>query len=181
MTVRIFPCFGCSLGKGCDKRSGLSKRVSGLGLRAAAFPCDRLGAEIRIGRRIVIMQPVAMEDPNSWEEHVTIVKREVAATITGTSDHYRFACTVDKGAVGEVEFSADAEDRKRFRKTQAHHRIVRFLDEPDAEVCINNNVKRDGGCDRLGECACEEARREAIVLAAEYPAFMKPAVDTLEW
>ena len=164
MAVRISPCYRCPLGEGCEQRAEFRRRVAGLGLRSAAFPCDRLAAELRPGRRVIIMQPVLTEHPGSWEPETHVVKREVAATVTSVSGHYRFACTVDLGAVGETEFDDDADPKKRFRRMQAHYRIVRFLDEPDGKVCRFGNVVKDGVCHTTGECVC----RQEDELAAEF-------------
>lgn len=163
----IFPCCRCPLREGCEQRAAFRAKVSGLGLQSAGFRCHRLKAEIRVGRRIVIMQPYLMDENEYSAYERTIHRLEVKATITKTYNKYCFVCTVDPGQHPEDQIESD-EDVKtaRFRRKQTHHRIVRFLDEPDATVCEAGNVQRDGACDNREGCLCAEQR----ALFAEFTA-----------
>lgn len=151
MGVRINPCFRCPLATGCEHRNELRRRVSGIGARSVNFPCDRLAAEVRPGRRIVISHPVWYEDGGDYR------RMNVPATITSITTGYRFACIVDP--IEEVMFMQDGKDanKYRFRRTMRHFRIVRFLEEPDEKFCELGQLRRLDRCDvRDGECLCEQ-------------------------
>lgn len=151
MAVRINPCFRCPARHGCEKREELRQRVQGLGLVSARFRCDRLQAELRLGRRIVIKHPFMSGNPDDYDQH--LVWEEVLATIWMVDSAYRIAVVVDA--------ESGAEDKFRFRKYMSHMRIVRFADEPDREMCKSGRIKRGDACDRRPDdiCMCEEAMR----------------------
>jgi hypothetical protein len=151
------------LREGCAKRAEFAKRAAGTGAVSIRFRCDILLREIRPGRRIVIWQPFLVADPTyhyPGDDDRRIQWMPVAATITRADGSYTFVCTVDPGqapAHGVVlDDQAPAERRsRRFRKTQRHIRIIRFLDEPDAPLCDAPYVLRDGRCDaHEGACRC---------------------------
>jgi hypothetical protein len=160
MPVHIKPCHGCPVGKGCAQRKEFATRVAGLGLRSATFNCDILDAKLAPGTRIIIAIP--MIGTNEYGDHDVFAGRhEVSATIV-SSKGGQFACVIDpKHAEFMTDNSSDLRnpERIRFRKSQAHRRIVRFLDEPKREMCGIGRVKLPGGsCDRPeGEpCDCAQ-------------------------
>ena len=172
MAVRINPCFGCPLRRGCDLKAEFSKRVAGLGLRSATFNCPTLSAKLAKGARIVVTMP-EMGATEYGDADVQCGRREVNATIHNVTG-FMFACVVDKTDIqamvddGVVAESANP-DRIRFRKRMRHSRIVRFLDEPRRQVCEFGNVVMDGGCDQPpGDgvaCHCKEAMSRTMVAA----------------
>lgn len=149
MSVHIKPCHGCPLGKGCQLRNEFRSKVRGLGLRSASFACPILDEKLRPGTRIEIAIPVF--GPDSYGDGYHFAGRHnVKATILG-SHNGSFSCVVDPE---HQEFMVDngAEIRNpdliRFRKTQKHTRIVRWLDEPMREKCECGALKLpDGTCD----------------------------------
>lgn len=165
MTV-INPCRGCPLREGCDQRDVFRKKVAGLGMISANFRCDKLGAEVRVGRRIVIEQPIAGESDSYGER--TIGRRDVKATIAAVDRRYRFSAIVDPGQIAAEEVADETKlDQYRFRKRMGHHRIRGFLDEPDGLFCEAGNLKRGNACDRLmGDCMCAAAAEIAKDIAA---------------
>lgn len=159
MSTRIYPCFRCPLRIGCEQHAEFKRRAKDVGARSIAFDCSRLGGELRPGRRVVIRQPFQrpyQQHDGSYDGEYSIEHREVSATVTSIARRgYRFAAVVDPGS-GEFE-----NEKFRFRRKQPHFRVVRFLDEPDAELCTQGNVRRGGKCDALNECTCEQFREAA--------------------
>lgn len=160
----IFPCYRCPLRDGCDQRAEFARKSSGTGARSIAFHCPRLKSEIRPGRRIVISVPTKGEwhsdyDGEGW---YAASRREVSATVTMAGPKHTFVCVVDPGQILEEHlFDNDHHsttiDSVRFKKRQAHYRIVRFLDQRDAKLCSAGNILRDGGCDTSsGHCDCKQ-------------------------
>lgn len=167
MSARIFPCHGCPIGKDCTHRKELSAKVRGLGLRSAAFPCERLAAELRPGRRVVISQPYRTDAPGYCDEDYLhqITRVDVPATINSVHLHYRPSVIVDKDAPRPDEDLLTEEEaainKARFRRAMPHTRIIRFLDEPDRPLCKSGRVLLSSGeCDHLdwpddnGPCEC---------------------------
>lgn len=159
MSVAIHPCRGCPLRDGCEQREVFRKKVGGLGLVSARFRCDRLAAEVRMGRRIVIQQPIPGAD--NGDRYYPTTYRDVKATISAVDPRYRFSCIVDPGQINADEVSnPDKLDRYRFRKRMSHQRIRAFLDEPDGVFCEQGNLRRGDGCDRLdSDCMCAEVAK----------------------
>ncbi len=156
MAVRINPCFGCPLRKGCEQKQEFSKRVAGLGLRSATFDCSRLSEALSFGSRIVVKMPTF--GPDEYEGTVFNGHREVNATIH-SSDGNRFACVVDKADIDlmvEDEVLAESADpaKIRHRKTMRHTRIVRFLDEPKWTKCESHGLVSPSGDCAERECYC---------------------------
>lgn len=91
------------------------------------------------------------------EQHV-IRHIEVNATISSVQSDYSFSAVIDAGQIGDIhledgevteDLTPEQINDRRFRKTQSHIRIVRFLDEPDRPFCeIGNLILPEGGCDR---------------------------------
>lgn len=172
---RITPCYRCPLREGCGRRAELAKRCAGLGAVSIKFRCDILKAALRVGRRILIQAPRIvgyLGGEATYEERDGSF--EVKATITAVYDNYRFRSTVDPDSFGDpdepdepmVAESCSGSDKIRFRKRQAHYRIIRFLDEPDLPVCKNSNVQRNGKCDWLKDalsesCWCSDDEKRA--------------------
>ena len=151
--TQIHPCRGCPLRDGCERRDELRAKIKGIGARSVTFDCQKLRREMHKGRRIVIKAP--FQEWNRDNEY-RIVKRPVRATIL-------FASGVS--FVAAIDPFAGVEDRYRFRRYQPHHRIVRFLDEPDAPFCANGNIlSEDGGCDRREGFGCVCAARMKAAL-----------------
>ncbi len=158
MSVRINPCFGCPLSKGCEQKSDYKRRVSGLGLRSATFRCAKLSEALSAGTRIEIAAPVRDYTQSDGVEF-EIIRALVPATIIASKGH-EFACIVDREPLlramrnrGDLETDVD---KVRFRKYMRHARIVRFLDEPKAKLCdYGNPILADGRHDvREGQCDC---------------------------
>ncbi|MTW19416.1 hypothetical protein GJ689_24810 [Rhodoplanes serenus] len=149
MGVRINPCFRCPLRQGCDLVADFRRRASLASAVSITFRCAKLGAEVRRGRRIVIRTPVRSHVAGSPDDpEYRIAWREVSATICSAQPDYRFSCVVDLGQIGEDGLAKGVDpDAVRYRKTQSHYRIVRFLDEPDAKFCDSGALLRDGKCD----------------------------------
>ena len=165
MSVRINPCFGCPLSKGCEQKSDYKRRVSGLGLRSATFRCAKLSESLSAGTRIEIAAPVrdyterGSRGFGDYGFEFEIIRVWVPATIVASKNH-EFACIVDREPLlramrnhGDVETDVD---KVRFRKYMRHARIVRFLDEPKAKLCAHGNpILADGRHDvREGQCDC---------------------------
>ena len=147
MSARIFPCFRCPLRKGCDERNELLRlAAAATGAVSIRFRCEKLKMALRIGRRIEISTP-AVTNVDRDDGSVTISHQPVPATITRLAAGYAFGSVIDPGY---------AEDRFRFRRNQHHYRIIRFLDEPDAEVCQGGAVVREGRCDSPNGCFCRD-------------------------
>lgn len=162
MAVRINPCHGCPAREGCKQREEFRRRVSGLGLRSATFRCDRLAAELRRGRRVLVPTPCPKAtgryyDGDGW----TVQMVAVPATITNSHDGW-FSCVIDPGRVygGINGDETENTDKYRFRRRMRAARIVRFLDEPDRAFCEVGArlLLPSGECDRpLGEwCECKQ-------------------------
>lgn len=160
MPVHIKPCHGCPVGKTCQKRKEFSARVAGLGLRSATFNCDILDAKLAPGTRIEISVPVM--DASEYGDREFCRGRHVVSATIVSSANARFSCVIDPKW---DEFMKDNSselrnpERIRFRKSQAHRRIVRFLDEPKNSLCGFNRVMlASGECDRPeGEpCECKQ-------------------------
>ena len=80
----IRPCLRCPLRKGCDRREEIRRRVRelrDLAPREFIFRCAKLLAELRPGRRVVIIQPVAYENHAVAEPYTGFLRKAVAATI----------------------------------------------------------------------------------------------------
>lgn len=160
MSVHIRPCNGCPLREGCEQRDDFRKRMAGVDAVSVRFRCAKLKEAMRPGRRIEILAVVGI-DRSNWEGEA--LRRVVPATITA-SDGERFACVIDPEHV-----SSDPGDhadnvnlaKVRFRKTQRHSRIRRFLDEPNARLCENGNVQRTTGCDNSDHCFCMQMKEWA--------------------
>lgn len=161
MSVRINPCFGCPLSKGCEQKFDYKRRVSGLGLRSATFKCAKLSEALSAGTRIEIAAPVRdyTQSDGDFGFEFKIIRAWVPATIVASKGH-EFACIVDREPLlramrnrGDVETDVD---KVRFRKYMRHARIVRFLDEPKAKLCAYGNpILADGRHDvREGQCDC---------------------------
>ncbi len=145
MATRINPCFGCPLRKDCEQREIFRKKAQRLGARSVSFDCPILHREIQPGRRVVVRAYVANED---WTSEYAMHPVDVVATITSVAAGHRFACTVDA--------DQGIEDKYRFRRKQAHTRIISLVDERRL-VCAQGNVQTPGGiCDNKGGCYCRE-------------------------
>lgn len=158
MTV-IHPCRLCPLRNGCDLREQYRRRVRGLGAASVRFSCPKLAAEIRGGRRIAINVPRTGE--NRWGEPSRVSSKQVYATITSAHADHSFGCIVDPGQIDEDDVYDGVDPNKiRFRRIQKHHRIVRFLDEPDGAFCGLGALMRDGKCDTMdGGCTCRDIQK----------------------
>jgi hypothetical protein len=55
--VRINPCHGCPLKKGCDLYDEFRQRAAGIGARSVTFRCQRVVEKIRPGTRITMSMP----------------------------------------------------------------------------------------------------------------------------
>lgn len=158
--TRLNPCHGCPVRAGCEQREVFRAKARGLGARSITFRCPRLDKELRQGRRILVMTPRMKEHVRStaYEPDFRVEMVAVPATITGSHDG-EFTCVIDPGHVygrlnGNLEESPP-DDKYRFRRKMRAARIIRFLDEPDMEVCKNGaRVMRGGVCDRLPDEAC---------------------------
>lgn len=162
MAVRINPCHGCPLREGCEQRDEFRRRVRGLGLRSATFRCQKLDDALRQGRRIMVATPRIRDCGSGYYPDHRVEMVAVPATITGSRDG-EFTCVIDPGHVyGQMSYEGDEippDEKYRFRRKQRASRIIRFLDEPDMEVCKDGGrVQRNGACDRPpGEiCYCEQ-------------------------
>ncbi len=155
--MRIFPCYGCPLKVGCKEHEGFQKRAAGTGAVSIRFRCQKLISELRPGRKVVITAPSYAYGGYSDESWVCIGNYEVRATITAAKA-YKFVCTVDPGELDPEQCKEDGDiDAYRFRRTIPHHRIVRFLDEPDLRICKGGCVVRDGWHDSKDQpCQCQE-------------------------
>lgn len=169
----IKPCRLCPLRENCQQRDEFRARVRDLGsaARSVEFRCPVLSAEVRKGRRIIISQAYSgyVDDYYSCEPtEVTCGagRREIPATITFVWPDYSFQCTADKDAFeaiwsDEMPETLEKWMPKRFRRRQKHHRIVRFLDEPDRPITECGNVGVKGACDsRTGACECQRQDEE---------------------
>ncbi len=157
--TRLYPCHGCPLRNGCEKRDEFRQRANGVGAVTIKFRCNKLLDEMRPGRRISIETPRIVASPYCDDETVRSGSYVVSATIT-TRTGYKFTCVVDPGQPGtEIE---PERPLIRFRKTMGHHRIKAFKAEPDATLCEFERVQRDGVCDspkptesqQSGGCYC---------------------------
>lgn len=159
MVITIHPCRLCPLKNGCEQVPVFRKRAKIEGASSVTFRCGILTDALSPGRRIVIRTPVqtvGYSYPSGDE--IGVYHKEVSATITSSAGS-RFACTVDPDQIDEEEIFDGVRDKTmiRFRRSQPHHRIVRFLDEPMREICECNRVKTETGCDSPdGGCACAE-------------------------
>ena len=153
--AHISPCHLCPLRDGCALRDEFRAQARALGSAAisVAFRCPRLAKEIRPGRRVVVGHPQI--DGHDRDDGLPIIKHAaVPATVTDVGRKHRFVCVIDPGAI-TIDESAHA--NPRFRRRQAHYRIVRFLDEPDFPLCASGNVLRDGKCDTSeNHCFCKQ-------------------------
>ena len=152
----IKPCFRCPLRECCAEREEFRRRARGLGAVSVMFRCAKIEAALRPGRRIVVDSPVLSGTDPDWDARVIHVP--VPATITGC-DRTLFTCVVDPGTPG----TEDEPEKPiiRFRRRMGHHRIMRFLDEPDMELCSRGRrIQRNGVCDRPRDepCLCAEWR-----------------------
>lgn len=162
MAVRINPCYGCPISAGCELRDEWRHKVMGLGLRSVWFECPKLEDAIRPGRRVVIRHPVYDGDAEGGPEYVKHIEVKATITTIRTPGH-SFACVLDPGQITKEDLFDNTKATAheiRWRKTQAHRRIQKFLDEPDMPVCSNGNVTRDGVCetrDLNARCGCRDA------------------------
>jgi hypothetical protein len=158
--THIAPCARCPLREGCELREGFRKRAKGIDAVSIRFQCPCLGAEVRIGRRIVITAPSLSEYYCNEIPGVIVRHVEVPATITVAYPDYSFSATVDRGALDVTEMDECPEGKEpkeehRFRRRQKHIRIVRFLDEPDRLFCASRSLLLpDGNCDQHPESEC---------------------------
>lgn len=142
--THIVPCWRCPLRKGCAKREEVGARVKGLGLLKVEFECGRIADELRPGRRIVITRADRVKVRRGEYRYQKV---EVSATIIKghtALGELKFWSVVDPGLT---------EDQYRWRKPLPHHRIVRFLDEPDANICSCGFVIRGGIVDQGNRAA----------------------------
>lgn len=159
MSVHIKPCHGCPLRTGCQLRNEFRSKVHGLGLRSASFACPILDEKLQPGTRIEIGVPIFGPDQYDESYHFT-GRHKVKATIL-SSKNGSFSCVVDpEHQEFMVENGGDIRNPGliRFRKTQKHHRIIRWLDEPKRERCEVGSIKLpDGTCDVPNgeQCACQ--------------------------
>jgi hypothetical protein len=155
----IHPCRLCPLREGCEQREKFRALARGSQAVSITYRCPILAKEIRVGRRVGINAPYIDllnigYQYNRSECDVRVGNREVYATITSVRRDHSFAATVDFGALGSVEDGGIGVNTKdpnalRFRRTQKHHRILRFLDDPDEPLCkMCGSRIRDGQCDR---------------------------------
>lgn len=164
MGVRIEPCHGCKLRVGCEQIVEFKSKASGIGARTVRFDCPKLLAEMRPGRRIMVATPRARGCGHPYGPDMRIENVAVPATILRTSGFHQFSCVIDPGHVyGRLTHDGfELPDEKyRFRRRMNHQRILRFLDEPDREICQFGNpiIPATGTCDRApdgGECICKE-------------------------
>ena len=167
MAIIIHPCRRCPASEGCPDRATLRERASKTGAASITFRCQRLAAEIRPGRRIVVSVPHAVicdRDGDTRIDHLA-----ARATITHTAPSYQFSCVVDPGDAPQDEDGGVARDGRliRFRKRRKHSTIVGLLDEPDATLCRNSRVQRDGVCDNPDGCY----RKQEAETADEFSEF----------
>ena len=135
--THIYPCHSCPLREGCQQREEFRQRAREARCTSIRFRCAILAGELRPGRRIVVKGGVF----DGWDDLDWL---DVKATVTRVIG-CKFNCTVDPYQIDGVD---DGGEPHRFRRTRPHSRIVRFLDEPDAQVCSKGCVVRDGFCDR---------------------------------
>jgi hypothetical protein len=144
--MRINPCHGCPLGKDCDLRAGWRKRAAGSGFRSVSFECEKLSAEMRIGRNIEIETPIFL-GCNGYYEY-RFGSRSVRATSIGTATGHWFTCVIEPNQLSADDvFPGTSHNKIRFRKKLRHTRIKRFLLGPDAEIGECGHIQRDGKCD----------------------------------
>jgi hypothetical protein len=158
MTITIHPCRLCPIRENCEKRAHLRNLASSSGALSITYHCDRLAAEMRPGRRIIIKVPHLIgHDPDDGSPRV--VTQDARATITGVSLRQMFTCTVDPEDDRHPGDDGDVRDPSmlRFRRARKHSTIVRMLDEPDMPVCKAGCVQRNGSCDPpRGACQCAD-------------------------
>ena len=162
MGVRINPCHGCPAKTDCDLYEQFRAVACGIGARSVSFRCERIKAELRPGRRVVVPTPrMRVRQVYSGSFYCLIEMVAAPATVTASDDAGWFSCVIDPGNVyGRPEEvtgePSPPSDKYRFRKKMRAARIIRFLDEPDAEICARGNVKQNGKCNTSsGECQCE--------------------------
>lgn len=138
MMAYIAPCHGCPFRHGCAQRDEFKARTKGLGARHVRFACPVLDSELRPGRRIIMRARFMAPDENSYEDAMSFWHGEVPATITAMRDNYKFSSIIDRDALTADQWDA-VKERARMpelihrRKAATHRRIVRLLDEPDAD------------------------------------------------
>lgn len=154
MSVRINPCHGCPIGKGCELRKEFKARVAGLELRSATFNCAIIESQIGPGTRVYITHPFVDVD----EGDVSHVR--VPATIISRNGT-KFSCVIDPDDFVAAGGSPADADKYRFRKSMRHTRILGFVSEPRRQICeFGNQVLPNGKHDaRYGECSCVECAK----------------------
>ncbi len=134
----MFPCNGCPFREGCAQRDDFKARAKGLGARLVRFACPILDRELRPGRRIIMRARFMSPDPDGFEHDMSFWYGEVPATITAVRNGYKFSSVIDEAALTPDQWEAVKERAREphlihRRKSATHRRIVRLLDEPDAD------------------------------------------------
>lgn len=168
MAVYLKPCHGCPIPRKTDdkrcleRRDEMRKKVSGLGLTSAKFDCKILADHFHQGRRITINTPYMKNASSYWDDGYVVAYAEVPATVIGFHQG-KFQCAVDLEAMKyvheELNVAENSKDASAFvyRKPMPPSRVVRFLDEPNRELCKGGNVPiNDGKCDRESCHICRE-------------------------
>lgn len=139
----LAPCHGCPFRHGCQQRDDFKARTKGLGARQVRFACPVLDRELRPGRRIIMRARFMSPDENLWgDEVMAFWNGEVPATITAMREDYKFSSIIDQDALTAEEWAAVKERAHQpelihRRKAATHRRIVRLLDEPDADPAFD--------------------------------------------
>jgi hypothetical protein len=153
----VYPCRGCPLRDGCEQKAVFAERAKAAAAISIKFQCDKLAAEIRPGRRIVITKPVRDYYHDGYTDGTIISGHEINATITEVYSGHQFRCTEDliNPHTDDRLVDINGDDHKfRFRKKQKPYRIIRFLDEPDRKVCEHGRVLLETCCDACDGDMC---------------------------
>lgn len=121
----IKPCYRCPLAEGCEKKKEMRLRFLCTGATSIKFVCDILQKEIRVGRRITVLQPVYEDVGSSYEPEQKLRKYPVKATINNAYK-YSFGCVIDA--------DQGVDNKYRLRRRKDYYRIDSFLNEPDAQT-----------------------------------------------
>ncbi len=153
--MRIKPCHGCPLSKGCEQRETFRAAAKGTGAASITFRCPILSREVREGRRVLIhVKMVASGE--SWDDTAVYTGVARATILYAKADHsFSSAIDLDNFTPDEwADFREHARDPERlhFRRTAKHSRIAAFLDEPDAVAC--KNLRYAVECANTPECPC---------------------------
>jgi len=172
--TQIIPCWHCPLREGCELRAQMRRKVKGLHLRRASFDCERLAAELRPGRRILITRPDEMGGWVSGDHTPRIpIKATITAIgITGCTADYKFRCVVDPG---------ETDDQYRWRQPMHHYQITRFLDEPDKQICACSYViheNDEGRCADRGRVDEHRQPRQCVDALGPHAASLAAALGT---